>query len=128
MKLNKFLVVFFTIVSTLTLSMAARAFLLGQAGDIAAGNPYKITKSDIASYYKEGKSGSVTFRCNLYGENVNALLYAGKNYVGNIPAVLKPGSNGPYTWTLYDRGDTNGNIKVQLTKGNEAIVQCVQIS
>lgn len=128
MKLTKLLSFFMLTAFTFTLSPAAQALLLGQAGDIADGKPYKITATEIASYYKDGKSGSVTFHCYLQGENVNALLYAGKNFVGNLPAFLEVGDNGPYTWYLYDRGDTNGNIKIQLTHGQEAIVQCVQMS
>lgn len=131
MKLSKkFAIV--TAVSMLSLAAVAQAATtLGQAGDIAEGKPFFLNKdSGIASYYKDGTSGAVTFTCTLWSDtddNVAATLMGGKNFEFNPGDVLKKGDNGPYTWTLSDQGDTNGNIKIDLIRGEEAIVQCKQV-
>lgn len=101
--------------------------VLGQAGDIAVGAPYYLSKGHIASYYKEGKEGIVSFHCTLNGDgNLVASLYTGKNFNGNAPRRLVNGYNGPFTWKLRNLGEENGNIKVKLIVGNFATLQCQQ--
>ena len=128
MKIKNILISSLFAFSAFSLSSIASANLLGQAGDIAVGQPFVITKSEIASYFKDGKSGKVKFICNLMGDKVKAGFYPGKNFTGNIPGMLKIGQNGPYTWTLHNLGDSTGNIKVKLIEGSSATVQCKQIN
>jgi hypothetical protein len=97
---------------------------LGQAGDIASGASYHMTKGDSASYFKVGKEGAVVFACQLTGDNVKAVLYGGKNFALNLPATLAPGYNGDFTWKLHDLGEETGNIKIRLIKGESADIQC----
>lgn len=114
--------------SLVVISSATQARVLFQAGDIADGERHEITKNTgPASYYKIGVQGEVTFKCDLQGEGVKALMYPGKNFTGNFPAWLSPGLNGPYTYKLRALGASNGNIKVQLMTGEKAFIQCKAI-
>ncbi len=98
-----------------------------QAGDIAAGQKWALS-TEIASYYKDGTSGTVKFTCDLEGSSdVKAILYPGKNFNGSPSAWLGLGMNGPYTWTLKDQGEVNGDIKIKLLRGSNATIQCVQV-
>ncbi len=125
MKKGKWLLVT-AAVSVLSMASVTQAAILGQAGDIVVGKPYELNAtSGIASYYKDGNSGNVTFSCMLTGDNAKALLYPGKNFNGNPIAMLEADTiNGPYEWTLTDQGESSGNIKIQLVQGKTATVQC----
>jgi len=132
MKFRKYLLIaamvtgsFFTIAS-----FAKESQVFDQAGDIAEGLPYDFTQHNgsIASYYKMGTSGTVTFTCVLTGYDPQATLYPGKNFSFENPsAVLESGMNGPYKWTLSDQHEDNGNIKVKLVKGKSVVVQCKEV-
>lgn len=116
------------IISTLIFAPVTLAInVTGQAGDIAAGVGYQVTKNDIASYFYMGTEGRVSFYCELTGKNVKALLYGGKNLAVNAPVVLAPGFNGYYTWKLRNLGEKNGNIKVRMLEGDTAYVRCQSV-
>lgn len=125
MKITKILPI---AIASIALSSPALADLYSQAGDIEVGKPYELTKGDTASYYKEGKSGSVTFNCTMQGDgSPMALVYPGKNFVGNVPHHLNTGDNGPYTWSFKMTKSDVGNIKVKLIKGKHAVIACKQV-
>lgn len=116
------------IISTSLLSFAAYAKPAFQAGDIAEGQTWLLTPNGVASYYKDGTMGYVTFTCDLEGDNAGALLYGAKNFQENAPATLSLGMNGPYTWALKDKGEANGNIKVQYLRGQNVTISCKEIA
>lgn len=84
--------------------------------------------SGVASYYANGKSGQITFTCELKSDTkkVEALLTSGKNFDNkkNIGGFLFEGINGPYTWTLTDEKEDVGNIKIHYLLGSKVTVQC----
>lgn len=126
MKLKKIISTCALMLAIPAVGMAAATY--SQAGDIAVGAPYFLTKGQMASYYRMGKEGFVTFACSLEGDgHLGATLYAGKNFVGNAPVALRNGYNGPYTWKLRNLGEDNGNIKVKLVVGKSANVQCKEL-
>lgn len=111
--------------AALMLSSIGYAKILGQAGSLEQGTPYFLGDSGLASYYKEGKTGSVSFYCELSGsDGAKALLYGGKNLAGNLSRVLSPGYNGPYHWNFYNLGNKGGNVKVRTIKGKNMTVMC----
>ncbi len=129
MKLRKWLLISAIVMGSLS-SVTSFAEVFDQAGDIAEGKPFFFNEHPgaIASYYKDGTSGRVKFTCVLIGENPKAFLYPGKNFENNPVAALEWGTNGPYTWTLADTGQKNGNIKIQLLEGKSAVVQCKEVA
>lgn len=110
-----------------TLAVNVQAKSTFQAGDIREGKTYLLTLfNGPASYYKDGTAGNLSFKCYLNGGDTKAALYPGKNFSLNMPAVLTPGENGPFTWTLRNMGYQNGNIKVLLLNGIVAEIRCWQ--
>lgn len=127
MKIKTFLPILISSFVMATSGFAAD--LYGQAGDIAQGQPYQLSKGDTASYYKEGKVGAISFNCKMEGEGSPiAVLYPGKNFAGNMPHHLNTGANGPYTWTFKRSNADVGNIKIKLIKGDSANVSCKEIA
>ncbi|MBA3661670.1 MAG: hypothetical protein H0W64_08085 [Gammaproteobacteria bacterium] len=118
------------ILAILTLSSSIYASnLRGQAGDLAQGQQYYIDKDNgIASYFRTGKSGKVSFYCNFSSNGAKALLYPGKNFVGNMTGLLRDGYNGPYTWSLRNLHNEEGNVKVRLLTGSHAVVACKEVN
>jgi opacity protein-like surface antigen len=126
------------ILASMLYGTAAYANVEFQAGNIDDGQKWTLQAlGDTASYYKEGKSGNVKFTCELEPTDASdnsmlaAWLHSGKNFGILHQVLLKKGMNGSYTWTLEDRGETTGNIKVSLIKGDknkQATIQCKTIS
>lgn len=123
----------FTTISMVTFLFAPAnyaALVHFQAGDIAMGQAVEIERNGgPASYYKDGKTGNISFVCSLNSQetNVVAMVVPGKNFNPEMPIIIKSGLNGPYEWALRDNGESNGNIKVSLIEGQKATVQCKQV-
>lgn len=119
-----------TIAATLALfTFNAHALPMEQGDDLAKGKSHAMTDSSgIVSYYKRGKTGQVSFVCSVSApQPVIVSLTGGKNLAINMPAKLKNGYNGPFTWMFYNIGSDLGNIKLKLVNGNYAVVRCLEL-
>ncbi len=112
---------------SLTASAQSTPVLNEQGGDIKEGKVFNLKPFSMVSYYKDGKSERVKFTCTLTGTGAQASLSPGKNFEGNSYKWLRVGVNGPYIWTLHDRGYNNGNIKVTLAQGTDVKLQCILV-
>jgi hypothetical protein len=128
----KYILAFIAVLMSTSVTYANQNKVLFQAGSIEAGQQVTITPtSGVASYYQDGISGSVTFTCQLSSttidKEVKAILVPGKNFSNpSNPSytALAMGLNGPYTWSLTNTGEANGNIKIFLLSETPANLQC----
>jgi hypothetical protein len=126
----------------LFIATSANANLMFQAGNIEDGTRWSISESSgIASYFADGKSGTVEFVCRLEGDpadkedehhcrggKLKAELVPGKNFnpVENAPVTfLHQGMNGPFRWALTNEGASSGNIKIFYRCGKSVTIQCL---
>lgn len=124
----------FFLLSIFSVTVFAEPLPMFQAGNILTQTPpYPIdNNSGVASYYADGTQGQIKFTCKLSGDEsgpeIHAWLTPGKNFANSdnpVYTALSVGTNGPYTWTLTNTGENNGNIKVFYLTGNDVTVQCI---
>src|SRR5262245_4244005 len=129
MKIKQFILI--PLMSFAVTSYAASA--LFQAGNIFQGQIVSINKdSGLASYYADGKSGQIEFSCILTGDAPEALLTPGKNFLNEYNPIAIPLNKDTnslkFIWTLTDKKEDNGNIKVRYLDGQNVTVQCSGIA